>query len=449
VAGQAASALGLLAGTRLLTEFLSPAVYGTIGLLVGAAAFGRLVLCAPVLQAALRFHPDAQRSGELGALRRVSHALLLRATVALSLLLLGAATVSAGRGSLSLAAAALLALLVAADVARTFEVNLLNAARLQGRFAFWSAADYWARPGLALAAIAVLGATVEAVLLGYVLAAAALYLFARAATGAAGLAPPAPGDRPELRREILRYAAPLVPLALASWITSLADRYFIAAWLGTAPVGIYAAAYGLGSAPFQMAQAAIELSLRPAYFDAVSQGDRATERRTWRIWLGSTAAVCALGLAAILAWRDAITALVLAPGYREAASLLPWIAGGYALLALANVFEKPCYAYKKTGLVLGVQAAGALACLAAVPVLLRLRGLRGAAMAVPAYFGLQLAAAVYASRAARRDAGPGAGSPPRKPGQNGASSAAVQAVPGSRSARSTSGHSRRMWSVQE
>jgi O-antigen/teichoic acid export membrane protein len=333
----------------------------------------------------------------------VSRGLLLRAVAILTLLILATAALGGGRLRLSWPAAALLAALVASDVARTFEVNLLNAARRQRPFALWSAAEYWARPALALAAIAVLGATAEAVLLGYVLAAAGLYLFARAATGAAGLAPEATGDVPGMKTAILAYAAPLVPLALASWITSLSDRYFIAAWLGTAPVGVYAAAYGLGSAPFLMAQAAIELSLRPAYFDAVSAGDRVGERGTFRLWLASTAAVCAAGVAAVLVWRDEITALALAPRYREAAELLPWIAAGYALFALGAVFEKPCYAYKRTGLVLAIQAAGAAACLAAVPVLIHLRGLRGAAMAAPAYYGVQLAVAIYASRAARRE----------------------------------------------
>jgi O-antigen/teichoic acid export membrane protein len=424
-------------------------VYGAVGLLVGAATLGRLALCAPVLQAALRFYPDAARSGDLAGLRRVSRGLLLRAAALLAVVIFAAAVGAGGPLRLSWPASALLAALVAVDAARTFEVNLLNAARLQRPFALWSAAEFWVRPALALAAIAALGATAEAVLLGYVLGAAGLYLSVRAATGAAGLAPEGGGDVPEMRRAILRYAAPLVPLALASWITSLSDRYFIAAWLGTAPVGVYAAAYGLGSAPFLMAQAAIELSLRPAYFDAVSAGDRAGERRTFRLWLASTAAVGGLGTAAVLLWRDAITRLALAAGYREAAGLLPWIASGYALMALATVFEKPCYAHKRTGWVLAIQAAGAAACLASVPALIRLRGLRGAAMAVPVYFGVQLAVAVYASRAARRGASAGGGDPARNPGQNGASSAAVSADAGWASSRSTRGHSRRMWSVHE
>lgn len=416
---------------------------------MGAATLGRLALCAPVLQAALRFYADAARSGDLAGLRRVSRGLLLRAAALLAVAILAAALVAGGRLGLTWPACALLAALVAMDVARTFEVNLLNAARRQRPFALWSAAESWVRPGLALAVVAVLGATAEGVLLGYVLAAAGLYFLARAATGAAGLAPAGGADVPELKRDMLRYAAPLVPLALASWISSLSDRYFIAAWLGTAPVGVYAAAYGLGSAPFLMAQAAIELSLRPAYFDAVSAGDRAAERSTFRLWLASTAAVGALGAAAMLVWRGAIARLALAPGYREAAQLLPWIAAGYALLALANVFEKPCYAHKRTGWVLVIQAAGAAACLASVPPLLRLRGLRGAAMAVPLYFGVQLAVAVYASAVARRRPSAGGGDPARNPGQNGASSAAVSADPGWASSRSTIGHSRRTWSVHE
>jgi O-antigen/teichoic acid export membrane protein/lysophospholipase L1-like esterase len=407
-AGQAATAVAVLVGTRLLTELLPPAVYGTVGLLLGVMAFGRNLACTPLLQAALRFHPDAVRTGGIDALRRVVTGDLLRVASLIGLALaVGGALVGPSLG-VPLTPFLLLGVLLLADVARGLELNLLNAARRQAAFALWSAADAWARPALAVAAVAALGATPSAVLLGFLVASAGLWVPTRrvSATATHGAGTGA-GDVDGLRKQVRRYALPLSGLALAGWVSSVGDRYLIAAWLGTREVGLYAAVYGLVSAPFLMAQSVIESSLRPVYFDAVAGGDHGRAARTLSTWAWTTAAVGLAGtILAAVAHRPLAT-LALGGEYRDASPLMPWIAGGYALLTLAHVFEKPCYAYRKTGWVLAIQAGGALACVTAVPVLVHLRGTAGAAQAVPLYFGVQLALAVAAARAARSASSPG------------------------------------------
>lgn len=47
----------------------------------------------------------------------------------------------------------------------------------------------------------------------------------------------------ELFRQMLRYSIPLIPTTIFWWITSVSDRYMIAAFLGTEDTGIYAVAY--------------------------------------------------------------------------------------------------------------------------------------------------------------------------------------------------------------
>lgn len=70
--------------------------------------------------------------------------------------------------------------------------------------------------------------------------------------------------------------------------------------------------------------------------------------------------------------------------------LLPWIAGGYGLLVLSQVFEKVCFAHGRTGMVLFIQALGGAVGLLVAYAGIRHEGLIGAAMAVPIYFGFQL-----------------------------------------------------------
>jgi O-antigen/teichoic acid export membrane protein len=395
-AGQAASAVAVLVGTRLLTEALPPEVYGTVGLLIGLMTFGRNLLCAPLLQAVLRFHPDAARTGGSGLLRRAIGGDLARAAGLVALALAAGGALFGPRFGVSFVSFLLLGGLLAADTARGLELNLLNAARRQRAFALWGAADAWARPFLAVVAATVLGPTPSAVLLGFLVASAVLWV--PLSGSAAHTRPVAAGPEANaLRGEIRRYAAPLSGLALAAWVSSVGDRYLIAAWLGTQDVGLYAAVYGLASTPFLIAQSVVESSLRPVYFAAVAAGDRGREARAFRVWAWTTAAVGAAGVAAFALAHRPLAAVALGDRYREASPLMPWIAAGYALLAMAYVFEKPAYAYKRTGRVLAIQSGGAVACAVAVPVLIHLRGLTGAAQAVCVYFGVQLALAVVAA----------------------------------------------------
>jgi O-antigen/teichoic acid export membrane protein len=45
----------------------------------------------------------------------------------------------------------------------------------------------------------------------------------------------------------LLFSLPLIPAALSCWVVEISDRYVIAYFLGVASVGIYSAAYGLGT----------------------------------------------------------------------------------------------------------------------------------------------------------------------------------------------------------
>ena len=60
--------------------------------------------------------------------------------------------------------------------------------------------------------------------------------------------------RPRFSRlkQYLGYSIPLLPRGLAFWLVNLSDRYVIGFFLGSVSVGIYSAAYGLGSLPYSL-----------------------------------------------------------------------------------------------------------------------------------------------------------------------------------------------------
>lgn len=162
--------------------------------------------------------------------------------------------------------------------------------------------------------------------------------------------------------------------------------------------GIYAAAYALVSKPFLMISAAIELALRQSYYHAVSVQDDLAEARVMYTWIVSTLAASVLCLVVVVFWAEELAALLLGEKFRGGASLMPWIAGGYCLLALSNPFERRAYAYKKTINVLKIQVGSAITSVTVATIGTYYYGLVGAAWAVPVYFGCQLALSVYLTR---------------------------------------------------
>lgn len=111
-----------------------------------------------------------------------------------------------------------------------------------------------------------------------------------------------------------------------------------------------------------------------------------------------------IGVAVVLFFRETVASLLLADSYRSASSLMPWIAIGYWLLLLSQVYARVCYAYHDTRAVLAIETVGAVSSIAITMPAIHYLGLAGAAAAIPCYFGVQLGlSAWFARRSARRE----------------------------------------------
>lgn len=410
-AGQGASALATLVGLRLITEMVPPAVYGAVTLALGAVALAHGVAVGPLMQAVLRFYPDAAQAGHEGQLRRAALVALRKpALLALTALAVSGAgwTVFHPQDAWLVAFAVLL---FVAEAARSVEITFLNAARRQREMAFLMTADAWLRPLAAVMLVWVFGASSAAVMAGYLagclLALTGFWLVAWARGGsdkspATGTLSPLAGD---ILPRLWTYALPLTALPVLGWVSGQADRYLVGTMAGVAAAGVYAALYGLASRPFLMFSASVELAARQPYYGRVSAGDRAGERQALGLWLGVvTAGSVALCLLFVL-FHAQIAALLLASEYRAHSALTGWIAAGYVLLSVAQVLKRVCYAHHDTRGVLWVEAAGAVLSVAVASPLIYFYGIEGAVWAVPLYSGGQLlVAAVRAHRVWRRAA---------------------------------------------
>lgn len=397
--GQIATALGLLVGTRVLTELTPPQVFGVVVLLLGIYSFGRSVFCVSILQAAMRFHPEVARQGGLGRLHRTISRLLFRTMMVPVTAAIVGGLVSVMRGG-SFLPFLILAGLMGVDAARSHQVVRLVAARRQKAAALLDGAEALVRPGLFVVLILVLGAQAQTLLLAYLMASASVFLLARGRLRreAEGAGPPDAGEA-SLAREVLSYALPLMPMAAVTWISNLSDRYILGGIVGEGQVGIYAAAYALMSTPFLMIQGFLDRTLTPPYFDAVASGNERSEHRVFRTLLWATVGLCGTGVLLVVVLKSWIGSILLAEPYRESIPLMPWIALGNALLATEYCLAKHRYAHKQTRDILLVQVVGALAALATTLPLVSAHGARGAAIACPIYFAVQLAFSLALRRA--------------------------------------------------
>jgi O-antigen/teichoic acid export membrane protein len=403
VSGQVATGALTLAGTRLITQFVSPQLYGLINLVQNSLVLLRTLFCSASVNAGLRYYPDAERGGYVVALRRMLVRTLGRALIAMEVLVIIGGLIWSLKAGIRWWVVLILAIYVAVDVFLTLEMSLFNAGRRQRPAAIFSVVSTLARPVFVVAGVLLFGSTVEVVFaamtVGILVTLALLYASAEPRGSDHGAALPRAVDA-----AMWRYAIPLIPIALLNWTTAVSDRYIIE-WVShdVSGVGIYAAGYGLISQPFLLIHGIVALTLRPVYFAAVSRGDAVHAERTFRIWLATTAAVCTLATLIIYLGRVVLVETFLGPKYRGAAAFVPWIALGYLFYAGEQVLEQSLLAHKRTASVLVAQACGAFASVAiTIPCVMHF-GAVGAAYACPIYFLIQLL--VVAGLARARTAG--------------------------------------------
>ena len=392
----------MIFGIRLITQYASPATFGLLSLALGASTLAMNVACTPFMQAAIHFYPEHVSSGTLEHLRSSLWHTLGRVVSCSALVIAVSGMVLAALGYTTPTMVLLLILLLGAECWRSVELNFLNTSRQHARYSFWLAADAWARPLLGTIAVLLLGDSASYILGAHVIAALGLTAIFSPPT------PPSPGKQmsdsdllrssnlsKKLRQQIWRYALPLMPLGLIAWTNGLSDRYVVGGLLGVADAGIYSAAYGLASRPFLMIGSALELAIRPLYQRAIYEHRYAHSHKLLALWLGCVSACGIIGITAITIWRHEIAGLLLGKSYGRAADLMPWIAGGNAMLASSYVFERVCYAFGKTHRVLLIQSCTVLTGIITTFIGARYWGLEGAARAASVYFLVQLLASIF------------------------------------------------------
>ena len=239
--GQLLSACALLAGTRVLTELVTPDIYGQVALLNGFIALGVALFSYPFICAGMRMLPECLNNRDRTDLYGVVASLTTRSTVlAIVLLVLGGSIYSYIAQS-NILLFVLAGILLAVTVRRELGIQLLIGERKQRGASLWQTSDSILRPLLAISLVLWGGAKAEWVLLGYILASfLSNAVWARTHGAKADNSKRSTVAR-NFRHEVWTYALPLIPMELIFWVNGLGDRYVIGYFMSAAEVGLYAA----------------------------------------------------------------------------------------------------------------------------------------------------------------------------------------------------------------
>ncbi|MDD1620199.1 MAG: lipopolysaccharide biosynthesis protein [Methylococcaceae bacterium] len=389
--GQLVSAITLLVGTRVLTELVTPDIYGQVALLNGFVALGVAVFSYPFICAGMRLLPECRNQRERASLYSVVSGLTARSSaLAIGLLLLGGGAYVYGMdGDIWLFV--LTAILLAVTVRRELGIQLLIGERKQRGASLWQTSDSLLRPLFAIGLVWFMGQKAAWVLAGYILAS----LISNTIWAIVG------GEKTDehmrtqpfilrtFKRDVWAYAAPLIPMELIFWMSGLGDRYVIGYMLTATEVGLYAATYTIINEAFNRSAMVLLRIFQPVYFQASSENQNKDARMVLWIWMACLAALGMVGISLLWFTKDWVATWILAKSYHSAVELMPAIALGCALHALGTVVAQPLLANKRTKVMLKGRVCGAVVAAISIPLMVHYYGLPGAAMANPIYFGVE------------------------------------------------------------
>ena len=387
--GRALNVVGTVVGVRLLTEYLPPEMFGRYKLALAGVSLITGIMVRPFIQYAMRAWHDAAAGGSLQCFQMLygrSFGFYV-GVVSLAAALAGTATARDG-GWLAPPELVLAAAVLALQAAVEYDQSLCTTRGRQRDAVLIGTATCWLIP-ISIAAAAAAGGSLFLVLAAHA-GILALVLAVRrlrrrgpdAGRGSAGSE--AAGAGPAWA-----FAWPLMVAGCLGWLLHESDRFILGYYHDSRAVGLYAAAYGLASAPFLVAAGAISQFMYPFVFGGGARGGGRVQ--VSRPMLAAMLPICAVGVGLFWLAGDWIAYFVLAERYRAAApELLGWIAAGYACFGAATCFDMAAYGAKRTIYLSFATGAAAVANVGLGLLLVPVHGARGAALATGAALAVYL-----------------------------------------------------------
>lgn len=189
--------------------------------------------------------------------------------------------------------------------------------------------------------------------------------------------------RPNLNLTVLKpylsFGLPLLPAAISYWVINLSDRYVIGYFLGVASVGIYSAAYNIGSI-VGIFMTPISLNLLPAISN-LYENNRMGELKTHLKYSLKFYLMFAIpSLFGLIVLSKSLLSTLTTPEFFFAYSVVPIVALGVLLLNCRAVFFDVLTLRKRTRMIGVVNSIAALFNLILNIILVPVIGILGAAI---------------------------------------------------------------------
>jgi O-antigen/teichoic acid export membrane protein len=190
-------------------------------------------------------------------------------------------------------------------------------------------------------------------------------------------------------KKYIRFAAPLMFLALWSWINNYFDRYAIEYYLSLNEVGVYNASYGVGSKFFLLLSPIFMVLLTPTAFSPIKSAEKKSVIQSYGLYY------LLVGIPVLLIvyfLKDFLGNLLLSDSYEEGFYLIFWIAVAFFMFTFAQLYELYFYSELKTKVILYGNVLSAVLNIILNIVLIPKYGILGAALATcigfMAHFGV-------------------------------------------------------------
>ena len=221
---------------------------------------------------------------------------------------------------------------------------------------------------------------------------------------------PGPAEAPGGKglREVLAFGLPLMPMLVGEMLLRLADRYLLLAYCEISVVAEYILAMNIAMMAYGTGASLLDLSVPHLYAEA-NRNPAPTPAAGASFWGGSVAPTPEMrrifslalrhvtGLGAVMGlafafFRRDIFAVIAGPEFRNAADLMPWVAGVPLTYLVAMAAGRALLVQNRSRIVGGATLGAALLNLAVNLVVVPLWGPHGAAMST---LGSLLALAVF------------------------------------------------------
>jgi len=356
-----AGIIGVAFGIRLITEFVSPEVYGSYKLIEGVLVFVIGLFLRPLAQYVMRGYHGSENLGFEIPFLAYSQRVNLISTITLGTILfivLGSWGSLTGMFGIGVVLSSVL--LFSALGITGYQSSILITQNKQVRVS-WLSAIVRSVPLIVTALIASRIRTDLNLLLLLIAVSTTLIIpgFSKDTfVKGSGISSE---QKTEWKKQAVKFILPLIPVGIFSWMLSLGDRYMIGIYREQHEVGIYSAVYGLVSGPVLLAGGIASQIVTPLLFKQHSDGDDRQSKNINNTLRLTSALIALAAFLFVLFLGKLMIPAFLGESYRENVyPLMCWIVAGHGVLIIAQAFDLTFYAEKKTRVILYANALAAV-----------------------------------------------------------------------------------------